>query len=804
MNVVVGAGPAVLWLLAFGVSWWQHCRQPEATDYRRDVAALGALALAVTLFFWPVLIGAASAPVGGGDFNSLYYPFYTFLHRELHGGVLPLWNPYAFSGMPGVAYTHSSIFYPLNLLTFLFVPDFTYQTLEALAILHYFLAAVFTYALVRNLGRSRFAAFIAGLIYPFSGYLIAHFGHLSQIEVTIWLPLAFLFLHRALERRSPAEAILGGVVLAISLLGGHTQVSLYMITVLTLYWLYYAGWLGQLWRRFRWRLMLQSVALYATLMAVAAGVSAFQLISTAELVGQTPRAEISYDISAQYSMAPAALITLAVPHYFGLSAANHWGYWAPEDGNLTEFYGYCGVVTLVLAALGLLLRRNRYSWFFAGLALLSLLLSLGGYTALQRLVYHFVPAYNMVRVPARYLSFLGFALAILAGFGAEIFLTPLPSRVRRVYLRFARVLLGLTAVVILVVLPIFFHDLLITERGSWQFTRAEVAVQSVGFTALLLSLTCLLLFAHRYWHWPRWLVPSLLACLIVFDLFSNQATYNFTQDDLTQGFQHPEIVSFLQQDTSLYRIDTVTNIWDIWQPYTNLLYGFSDVMGVPNPLVLAAQQDYWEALGSRSSPFYDILNVKYVIARKDVNLDWNKFERVFTGDPKLDVFRNKQVAPRAFMVYQAQVVPDNAAALAAIKAASFNPLQTVLLQRGQPLSGPNSPSTVQFRSYGLNDMSIQVDTASDGYLVLGEMYYPGWEARVDGKEQEVLRADYALRAVYVPAGSHTVVLTFAPKSWTLGWVATGLTFLAIASYAVWVGRRRWSPAGFREAQPALN
>ena len=789
MNLGVGLALIALWLAALALSWQHRRRHSGEVDYRLDVLALGLLALAVVLFYWPVLTGVAWAPAGGGDFNSLYYPYYSFLHRALHEGALPLWNPYAFAGMPGVAYTHSSIFYPFNLLTFLFVPEFNYLTLESLGILHYFLAASFMYALGRTIGQSRFGAFVAGLIYAFSGYLIAHFGHLSQIEVTIWLPLAFLLLHRSLERRSPGMAISGGIALGASLLGGHTQVSLYMITVLTLYWLYHVGWLSKLWQQgVQWRRLLQSVALYAILMGVAAGVSAFQLMSTAELVGQTPRAEINYNIAAEYSMAPAALITLAVPHYFGLSASNHWGYWAPEDGNLTEFYCYSGIVTLVLAGLGLLLRRSRYSWFFVILAIVSLLLSFGGYTILQRITYHFVPAFNMVRVPARFISFWGFALAVLAGFGAELLLSPLPRRLRQVYGRFVWGLGGLTAAVVVIALPVFYHDLLITERGSWQFQRAEVAVKSVAFAAMLLGLTWLLLFAHRYWRWPRALVPVLLVAILVLDLFSNQTSYNQTQEDLTAGFEHPEIISFLRQDDGIFRIDSVTGVWDVWQPYTGLLYGYSDVMGVPNPLVLAAQQEYWEALGSRSSAFYDLLNVKYVIARKDVELDWQKFERVFTGHPILDVYENKRVLPRAFMVYSAQVVPDEEMVLAAIKSQSFDPRETVLLQKGTPLAGQPRQARVEFQRYGMNEMLLAVDTPADGYLVLSEMTYPGWEARVGGQPREVLRANHALRAIYLPAGSHIVEITFAPASWRLGWIATAITWLAVAGYAVYSWR----------------
>jgi uncharacterized membrane protein YfhO len=62
-----------------------------------------------------------------------------------------------------------------------------------------------------------------------------------------------------------------------------------------------------------------------------------------------------------------------------------------------------------------------------------------------------------------------------------------------------------------------------------------------------------------------------------------------------------------------------------------------------------------------------------------------------------------------------------------------------------------------------------------GYLVLSEVYYPGWRAWVDGEEAPVLRANYAFRAVAVSAGNHTVRLVFEPALWRWGLVLAGAT-----------------------------
>ncbi len=87
-------------------------------------------------------------------------------------------------------------------------------------------------------------------------------------------------------------------------------------------------------------------------------------------------------------------------------------------------------------------------------------------------------------------------------------------------------------------------------------------------------------------------------------------------------------------------------------------------------------------------------------------------------------------------------------------------------------------------------MTFRVEAGQPGYLVLSEVWYPGWRATVNGQPATVLRADYALRAVAVPAGTSTVHLWFAPESWRWGWMAFGLGVLLFLAVMV-AGSRGW-------------
>ena len=100
-------------------------------------------------------------------------------------------------------------------------------------------------------------------------------------------------------------------------------------------------------------------------------------------------------------------------------------------------------------------------------------------------------------------------------------------------------------------------------------------------------------------------------------------------------------------------------------------------------------------------------------------------------------------------------------------------------------------------------------------LVLSERDYPGWSATVDGQATKVLRADYVLRAIYLPAGRHEVALSFEPPGFALGveWagraLAAALFLVALRlALALLVGARRWggilARRPVRRREPAID
>jgi len=104
----------------------------------------------------------------------------------------------------------------------------------------------------------------------------------------------------------------------------------------------------------------------------------------------------------------------------------------------------------------------------------------------------------------------------------------------------------------------------------------------------------------------------------------------------------------------------------------------------------------------------------------------------------------------------------------------------------------------QITSYTINSILLAVETSHRGVLVLSEIYYPGWNATIDGSETEIYRVDYNLRGIIVPAGSHAVAFHFAPESFARGslltFAALGLSFVGM-SVSLWRRKSHSAPGG---------
>jgi hypothetical protein len=144
-----------------------------------------------------------------------------------------------------------------------------------------------------------------------------------------------------------------------------------------------------------------------------------------------------------------------------------------------------------------------------------------------------------------------------------------------------------------------------------------------------------------------------------------------------------------------------------------------------------------------------------------------KYPLVWQGEG-LYIYENKEVLPRAFVVYSSRIMTDEETE-AEIRSDTFDPREFVILAQGRQLNGNDaSIKSANITEYGANRLRIKVENKKPGYLVISDTYYPGWKAFVDGREETIERAYYSLRAVYLDAGEHEIVMKYEPISYVLG------------------------------------
>jgi hypothetical protein len=778
--------------------------RPIIRNLVREFGPVAILLLATLGFFWRILLTPdAWKPAGGGDLVSFLFPTYRFAAASLRAGTLPLWNPHLYGGVPFLADMQTGLFYPPNLLLFLLAPDFTYKAMEWLSVFHVFLAGLFAYFCLRYLEPGRPlrmpAALLGAVAYMFSDLFIIHFGNLNLIAVAAWLPLIFLLFWRSLRSRHLGLAVAAGVVLGISTLEGHLQITLFIGLALAVAACSQAVQAHHDIRRAPSRWLWPFLALGVTA-AVAIGVSALVLIPAFEFTRLSPRAALSYQDAARYSLVPALLGEMLVPALFNSREPSlYWGVWDRVAA------GYLGIFPLILAGLATVLRRGRRIQIFIVLAVAAFLLALGGESVVHGWAYRLLPGFGQLRAPARFIVLLDFSLAALAALGLDRLLRPLNRRSRREFEGAWRGLLWLGGAATIAggawaYLVIYQAQ----DRDPALFWRVSGAGSGVIFALLLLGAGLAWLAARRSGRLRRGTLGWLAVGLVFVDLASAGAYTDLGQKPPTTGFDHPQVTAFLQGDPDFFRIDSRTDVWGNWQPDLALLpipqatgepgTGLYDVSGIDNPLLVADMARYWEGTGGRSTRLYDLLGVRYVLGSKQVVLDWSKFSLAFDGDPAVNVYRNEKALPRAFVVQQAVVAAHHEDAWTLIHQPGFDPAATVVLEAGQPLApqpGGVLTATARIVNYGLNSLEIEVDSPAQGYLFLSDPFYPGWQAAVDGKAAPILRADYAFRAVAVPAGRHLVTMVFRPASWYAGLAISSATCLALVVLAgVLLSRRR--------------
>ncbi len=154
------------------------------------------------------------------------------------------------------------------------------------------------------------------------------------------------------------------------------------------------------------------------------------------------------------------------------------------------------------------------------------------------------------------------------------------------------------------------------------------------------------------------------------------------------------------------------------------------------------------------------------------------------------IYENQQAMPRAWLASQVQTArPDQI--LAAVKTAKlpngarFNPRSMALIEEPTNFLPqiPDPNATVQVEFPAETQVRLQTNSNQPAFLVLSDVFYPGWQAHIDGQRTHIFQTDYILRGINLPSGAHTVTFSFRPRSFAIGCGISGAAF-ALLLYLV--------------------
>ncbi len=772
--------------------------------------AFWALALLGLVFFHrPLLLGETFF------FRDLYLffgPIKSLLAELLRSGEPPFWNVHLHGGQPFLADVSSTVLYPSSLL-YVLLPLSRALVLEIA--IHVLASAGALYLLARRLGLGQPAAALAGVVYGYCGYTLSQANLYIRLLATPYLPLMALcwlsYLRSVESGEGQRRWLLALPALgALQVFAGSPEmVAFTWLTLLVLGRWQRPGRLSAVARLRTWLL----------LGAGAAGLAAPQIVPLAEMVGQSQRgAGLAAETVTHWSVHPLRLPELAVPGFMGridtIEPGDYWGAEIVDGGFPYVLSLYLGAVVLALAALavarpgGVLPRRLTGALFLLSVA--ALLLSLGRYLPLFEPVSRWLPGAQLFRYPVKFQNLGILPVALLAAAGAEGLARVTGESLRHV-LRLAWGIAGACGLLALlwVAVPAFAEGLQELFFGQ---ARAEIEgglLRSwIQLMAIWLAAT-LAVQLHRL-RPGRWL-PWALAALVAFDLTSAGRRLNPTVP--AAWFEAPPAATLVAghlgngrfyrapiADPGPLRAPTPDIHWyyrwtqEVLQGYLAVSFGLPaifhlDYNGLAPSRVMKLKWTLEAVPWDQRLPLLSAGAVRVLATADEIRLPGvEKLGTIASSSGPFHIYENARAARRLELVTAYHRVASEQEAVAAMLAPGFDPRQHAVVEGEVEEAdlGCRGGGRALVSEQSSRHQRIAVSADCPGLLVLSEVFYPGWQVRIDGRPAALLRANVAFSAVWLDAGEHEVEWRYVPQSFRLGLVIAGLTLGAV----IWIGLRK--------------
>ncbi|GAB3880007.1 YfhO family protein [Hymenobacter segetis] len=716
-----------------------------------------------------------------------------------------------------------------------------------------FLALLCGYILLVALGVRPLIAVAGAVALGFSSYNLAILaaGHNTKSLALAYAPLVLGGLLVTYRRDKWLGAALFAVGLTLNVHVNHLQITYYLLLLVAIFGVIElvsavrAGRLPEFAKR---------TALLALGAALAVGVSFGRLYTTAEYSkysnrgpselktpaptapGQAPAPKtedegsgVDRDYAFQYSYGVGETITLLIPNFYGGASSmplstdsNLAKAGLPQEylGAMPTYWGqqsytagpvYMGAVVCFLFILGLFVVEKRTRYWLLGGTILSILLAWGkNFETFNYLIFDLLPGYNKFRAVSMALVIAQLAMPILGALALSRVLRPRPATAptlpgtKAPLSADAAALLpkvlyagAITAgLCVLAYMASFSFDFAapvdgeLTKQGftpqllgALRADRADLLRNDVWRGLLFIGAALGVLYFHLKGQLKVVPAAAIMVVLVLVDLWGVDKRYlgdnKFQRETIAEEFQPSPADQMILQDKDLsYRVLNVQNPFN--EAQTSY---FHKSIGGYHGAKLRRYQDLIERqISNNNQQVLNMLNMRYLI----------------TGDAKQPVQRNPGALGNAWFVSTVKPVASPDAEMAALS--TLNPATEAVVDvskfpQQKAATYDIAGSSIALTGYSPDELKYRCNATQAGLVVFSEIYYAdGWQAYIDGKPVPHIRADYVLRALQVPAGTHTIEFKFEPKAYAVGngvsLAASIALLLVLVGTGVYVARRR--------------
>ncbi len=705
---------------------------------------------------------------------------------------LPLWNPYNYSGIPLLATLQPGVFYPPHILYFFLPFNVAWNWL---IILHVYLAGVSTYLLLRYLRASVAGAFVGGIIFMLSGYLISVHNLLTHLLAVVWLPLIMVQFLRYFETKQRKFLVFSSILLTVQFFAGAPEISIMTIMVVCVVTAFVHRFLdadiadvpSPLTR-------MKALGLTLSLLFL---LSSVQLLPFLELKAHSIRiAGLSYPEAITWSFAWKDFIQFFIPDAFGYFSSTK-KYWSNQSWLLTLYWG----ITPFVLSLFYFISTDKKRIVLISLMFVSLVFALGGNTPAYKLLHH-IPPFSSIRYPVKFIFLFIFLVAVTAGLGFDNIKKGVGEGNPRVKRTIAVFFYSGFIFVVLWGLMSIYSDTVSRFFESMKFVpdaynEATINIHNIKRFLLFSFLFCIMLLAYMRIRFKKTAAFSIIL-IAVLDIFLANSGYYTSGSwkfyiNTNEWGEHTFLGKIAGNKTTERYFVSFKTLGEfnhfpydraiLAPPYAALfgLYSFggAEVLRI----------GHYEAFSSllKDSPtlelgkrFLDVSGVRYVITAYELtDKDFSLLQSIEAGAKTSRLYEYATYPGRFLLYSRVHTVKDDKEMKEKLLDRSIDLRQelVILSKDGIDLSEKNVKGRVRLLSYNSNKVSFECETQSDAFLYVSDAYYPGWKAYLDGKEARIYRANLAFRAVYVPRGTHTVLFVYRPLSFYVGCCLTAFGLL---------------------------